>query len=383
MMQNDTLYSAYIQEERLLQTILELVQTDSESRNERAVADYVKIKLETLGFTVKEDDAGAQIGGNAGNVIAYHAGTGTGKSLLFCAHMDTVAPGNGVKPIVVDGMVKSDGTTVLGGDDKAGIAAILEALTAVNEANIAHGPIQVVFTVAEEVGLLGAKYLAIDALQPVDAAFFFDSDGMPNQICVASPYHIDITAGFHGKASHAGVEPEKGISAVQMAAKAIAAMQLGRLDEETTANIVIIQGGTATNVVAGEAVIHGEARSLVKDKVDGQIRHMKACCILAAEQLGGSVDVEIEECYAAINLDENSTTVQLAKKAVQRLGMEPELVKSGGGSDANVFCGKGIPATNIGCGMNNVHSVQEYLNLEEVKAAAAFILAVATEALEG
>ncbi|MBQ2005124.1 MAG: M20/M25/M40 family metallo-hydrolase [Peptococcaceae bacterium] len=381
-MENQKVHNYEIQETRLLDTVLKLVQIDSESRNERAVADYLKDRLETLGYTVKEDNAGTHIGGNAGNVIAYHEGTGTGKSLLFCAHMDTVAPGNGVTPIVEDGVVHSDGTTVLGGDDKAGIAAILEALTVMHENNIAHGPVQVVFTVAEEVGLLGAKHLALEELKPVDAAFFFDSDGMPNKICVASPYHIDLTAKFYGKASHAGVEPEKGISAVQMAAKAISAMQLGRLDEETTANIGIIQGGTATNVVAGETVIYGEARSLVKEKVEAQIQHMKACCTLAAEQLGGSVEVEIEECYAAINLDENSTTVQLAKKAVQRLGLEPELVKTGGGSDANVFCGKGIPATNIGCGMNNVHSVQEYLNLNEVKAASLFILSVVAEAIE-
>ena len=381
MMQDKELNSL-IQEPRLLETVLELVQLDSESRNERAVADYVKQKLKTLGYVVKEDDADTYTGGNAGNVIAYHAGSGTGKSVLFCAHMDTVAPGNGVKPVVEGSIVKSDGTTVLGGDDKAGIAAILEALAVLHDTNAVHGPVQVVFTVAEEVGLLGAKYLNLDTLQPVDAAFFFDSDGMPNQICVASPYHIDITARFYGKASHAGVEPEKGISAVQMAANAIASMQLGRLDAETTANIGMIQGGTATNVVAGETVIHGEARSLVKDKVDAQIQHMKDCCIEAAAQFGGHVEVEIEECYAAISLDEYSTTVQLAKKAVQRLGMKPELVKSGGGSDANVFCGKGIPATNIGCGMNNVHSVQEYLNLEEVKAAAAFVLAVTEAALE-
>lgn len=370
-----------MQEQRLLQTILELVQIDSESRNERGVADYVTAKLKRMGYVVEEDGAGAQIGGNAGNVIGYHAGNCEGKSLLFCAHMDTVAPGNGVQPVVEDGIVRTDGTTVLGGDDKAGIAAILEALEAIHEAETAHGPIQVVFTVAEEVGLLGAKYLALDALKPVDAAFFFDSDGMPNQICVASPYHIDITATFRGRASHAGVEPEKGISAVQMAAKAIAAMQLGRLDEETTANIGIIHGGTATNVVAGETVIYGEARSLVKTKVEAQIAHMQSACEAAALEAGGSVEVQVEECYAAIDLDENSTTVQLAKKAVQKLGMTPQLVKSGGGSDANVFCGKGIPATNIGCGMNNVHSVQEYLNLAEVEAAAAFIQAVIAEAI--
>lgn len=372
-----------IQEQRLLQTLLELVKTDSESYQERGVADYVTQKLQAFGYTVKEDGVASQIGGNAGNIIAYQEGTGKGTPVLFCAHMDTVSPGNAVKPIVENNIVRSDGSTVLGGDDKAGIAAILEALETIQDTAQPHGPIQVIFTVAEEVGLLGAKYLDLEELHPIDAAFFFDSDGMPNQICVASPYHIDLTATFHGKAAHAGVEPEKGISAIRMAAQAIATMQLGRLDEETTANIGLLQGGTATNVIAGEARISGEARSLVKEKVDAQIAHMKSCCEDAAKMFGGTVDFTVEECYAAIQLDENSTTVQLAKKAVAALGMEPQLVKSGGGSDANVFCGKGIPATNIGCGMYNVHGTQEYLKLDEVKAAAEFILAVVTEAFEG
>lgn len=372
-----------VREERLLQTILDLVQIDSESGKERGVADYVTKKLQALGYMVKEDGAATQTGGNAGNIIAYHKGTGIGKTMLFCAHMDTVSPGNGVKPIIEKNIVRSDGTTVLGGDDKTGIAAILEALETIQDTAQPHGPIQVIFTVAEEVGLLGAKYLALEELESIDAAFFFDSDGMPNQICIASPYHIDLTATFHGKAAHAGVEPEKGISAVRMAAQAIASMQLGRLDEETTANIGMIQGGTATNVVADETRIYGEARSLSKEKVDAQIAHMKSCCEEAAIMFGGTVEVVVEECYAAIQLDETSTTVQLAQRAVKALGMEPELVKSGGGSDANVFCGKGIPATNIGCGMYNVHSMQEYLNLDEVKAAAEFILAVVAEAFEG
>ena len=203
---------------------------------------------------------------------------------------------------------------------------------------------------------------------------------MPNEICVASPYHIDLTVTFQGKAAHAGVEPEKGISAVQMAAKAIASMRLGRLDEETTANIGIIQGGRATNVVAGETVLYGEARSLNKEKVDGQIAHMIACCEEAAQEMGGTAVCKVEECYAAIDLDPESVTVQLACAAVRRLGMEPHLVKSGGGSDANVFCGKGIPATNVGVGMTNVHSVEEYLKISEMKAAAEFVLAVIEEA---
>ena len=369
-----------IQQQRLVQTFLELVQLDSESKNERAVADYVTAKLRDLGYDVREDNAGEQFGGNAGNVLACKAGTCAGKSVLFCSHMDTVAPGNGVTPVVEGAIIRSDGTTVLGGDDKAGIAAILEAVTALEESGQPHGPVQVIFTVAEEIGLLGAKYVDLDRIPPVDAAFFFDSDGMPNQICVASPYHIDLTVTFKGRAAHAGVEPEKGISAIQMAARAIAAMQLGRLDEESTANIGIIQGGRATNVVTDETVICGEARSLNKAKVEAQIAHMIQCCREAADAMGGQAEIKVEECYAAIDLDPQSTTVQLACAAVRRLGLEPELVKSGGGSDATVFCGKGIPATNVGVGMTKVHSVEEYLNISEMKAGADFVLAVLEEA---
>lgn len=369
-----------IQEERLVQTFLDLVQLDSESKQERQVADYAIAKLRALGYEVQEDHAGAEIGGNAGNVIAFKKGSGTGKSLLFCSHMDTVIPGNGVKPIVEDGVIHSNGTTVLGSDDKAGMAAILEAATALQESGTAHGPLQIIFTVAEEIGLLGAKQIDLAQLAPVDAAFFFDSEGLPNEICIASPYHIDLTVTFKGRAAHAGMEPEKGISAIQMAATAIAAMQLGRLDEETTANIGIIQGGRATNIVTGETIIYGEARSLNKEKVDHQISHMIGCCRKAAEQFGGQAEIKIEECYAAINLAPDSTTVQLACAANRRLGLEPKLTKSGGGSDANIFCGKGIPAANLGVGMTKVHSVEEYLQIADMKLAADFILAVVEEA---
>ena len=369
-----------IQQERLVQTFLELVQLDSESKNERAVADYTAAKLRALGYDVREDDAGASFGGNAGNIIAYKAGSGAGRSLLFCAHMDTVVPGNGVKPIVDGDIIRSDGTTVLGGDDKAGIAAILEAATALEEAGISHGPVQIIFTVAEEIGLLGAKYVEADKLPAIDAAFFFDSDGLPSEICVASPYHIDLTVTFKGRAAHAGVEPEKGISAIQMAAAAIANMKLGRLDEESTANIGMIQGGRATNIVTDETVIYGEARSLNKTKVDSQIAHMIQCCREAAEQFGGQAGVKVDECYAAIDLSPGSTTVQLACAAVRRLGLEPKLVKSGGGSDANVFCGKGIPAANLGVGMTKVHTEEEFLQISQMKAGADFVLAVIEEA---
>lgn len=369
-----------VQRDRLVQTFLELVQIGSESKNERAVADYVTAKLRGLGYEVKEDRAGDDFGGNAGNVLAYKPGSCEGLSVMFCSHMDTVPPGNNVKPIVDGNIIRTDGTTVLGGDDKAGIAAILEAVTTIEEEKIAHGPIQVIFTVSEEIGLLGAKHVNFDELPKVDAAFLFDSEGKPNEICVASPYHIDLTATFKGKAAHAGLEPENGINAIVMASKAVAAMKLGRLDAESCANIGIIKGGRATNIVTPEATIFGEARSLKKERVYELIEDMVHCCREAAEEMGGTVDVKIEESYSAIDLQPDDATVQLAGRAARRIGLEPELVKSGGGTDANVFCGKGIPATNLGVGMTKVHSVEEYLEIDAMEAASAFILAVIEEA---
>lgn len=369
-----------IQRDRLIQTFLELVQLDSESKSERPVADYTAAKLRALGYEVKEDHANAQTGGNAGNIIACKPGNTEGKTVMFCSHMDTVPPGCGVKPIVDGDIIRTDGTTVLGGDDKAGIAAILEAATAIEENHIAHGPIQVVFTISEEIGLLGAKYIDLEGFLKTDAAFLFDSEGMPGEICIASPYHIDVTATFHGKAAHAGLEPEKGINAIVMASKAVAAMTLGRLDEESCANIGIIEGGRATNIVTPEATIFGEARSLKKERVDEIIADMVRCCNEAAAEMGGTVDVKVEESYSAVDLSPDDATVQLGCRAARRIGLEPKLVKSGGGTDANVFCGKGIPAANVGVGMCKIHSVEEYLEIPAMKAAADFILAVVEEA---
>ncbi len=369
-----------IQTERLVRTFLDLVQLDSESRHERAVADYVKDRLLALGYTVEEDDAGEAIGGDAGNVLAFRQGSGPGRHLLFCAHMDTVAPGVGVRPVRTGGVIASDGTTVLGGDDKAGIAAILEAAEVLAAQKEASAPHQFLFTVAEEAGLLGAKHFDVARLGAVDAAFFLDSEGLPNEICVASPHHIDIAFTFHGRTAHAGVEPEKGVSAIQMAARAIAAMPLGRLDAETTANIGILHGGQASNVVCDEVTARGEARSMRREKVEAQIASMIHCAEEAASAMGGTVETSTEECYAAVNLAPDCETLRLAAAALGRLGLSPKWIRSGGGSDANVFCGRGVPAANLGVGMRSVHSVEEELDVEAMRTAAEFILAAFAEA---
>lgn len=368
-----------VNQERLVNTVMDLIKLDSESKFERKVADYVIAKLQGLGYQVREDQAGEAIGGNAGNVIAYHPGDGQGKSVLFCAHMDTVKPGLGVKPVIQDGVIYSSGDTILGGDDKAGIAAVLEAAETVKEQGIAHGPIQIIFTVAEEIGLLGAKHVDVEQLVPVDAAFFFDSDGLPSEICIAAPYHVDFTVTFNGKATHAGLEPEKGINAIYIMAEAIQQMKLGRIDEETSASFGIVNGGRATNIVTEHVTLWGEARSLSKEKIDAQVEHMRQCCEAAAAKFGGTAQIYAVESYSAINLAPDSPTVQMACRAVEKLGLTPNLVKSGGGTDANIFCGKGIPACNLGVGMKNVHSLDECLPIDALALAAKAIVELVKE----
>lgn len=371
-----------INKERLLNTFLELVQIDSQTRNERQVADYTKSKLSGLGFTVFEDQAGAHFGGNAGNVIAHKTGNVSGAGVLLCAHMDTVTPGCGVVPVIQDGVISSKGETILGGDDKAGIAAILEMAETMVENKLDHGLIQIVFTVAEEGGLRGAKHIDRGLLKPVDAAFFFDSSNLPSQIVVEAPFQLGMKITFKGKAAHAGVAPEEGISAIVMAAEAISQMPLGRIDETTTANIGIISGGKATNIITDLVTIEGEARSLSLEKVTKQKDLMLDACQKAADRFGGSVIFEVEESYAGISLDRESLTVQIASEAVKNLGMTPELTKTGGGSDANVFNGYGIAATNLGVGMSKVHSTEEYLKISDLEITARTALEIVKVALK-
>ena len=353
-------------EDRLIKQFLELVQIDSESGDERKVADYLKSELEKMGFMVEEDHAGEKIGGNAGNVIARKKGNKNAKSCFFCAHMDTVKPGNGVKPKLENGIITSDGTTVLGGDDKGGIAAILEGVRSYLEENKEYGDIQLAFTIGEEEGLIGAKALDYKSLWQIDGAFFFDSGDDSSHIVVRAPEHYDFAATFKGLAAHAGLEPEKGINAIMVAAEAIRNMNLGRIDEETTANIGEIAGGKATNIVPDEATIKGESRSLNKAKVEAQIAAMQKACEAAAAKFGAQVELDIAKSHDAINVSLDSATALMAKEACALLGLEAQFITTGGGSDANIMNGYGIDAVNIGIGMSKVHTTEEFIALKDL-----------------
>lgn len=354
-----------INKDRVVNEFLELVQINSETKNEREIADVLTKKLKNLGLEVFEDDAGEKIGGNAGNIIGTLAGKKEGVHILFSAHMDTVKPGNGVKPIINEGVIYSQGDTILGADDKSGIVAILEMLRVIQEEKINHIPIQVIFTIAEEGGLFGSKNLNPENIKG-DFAYILDSNGSAGHIVIEGPAQNHIEAIVKGKKAHAGIAPEEGVSAIQVAARGLARMKLGRIDEETTANIGIINGGIATNIVPDRVELQGEARSLNREKLMEQSKHMEACLEKACQELGGKVQTTVELVYPEIKLRAEEQVVKIAVEAANNLGLPVSLEKTGGGSDANILNGYNIPTANLGCGMENVHTSDEFITIENL-----------------
>src|SRR5918998_1431735 len=265
-----------INQERIKNLLLELVRIDSTSRKERDVAQRIKQYCEEMGAEVFIDDAGEKVGGNTGNVIARFPGTiPTAEPIMMSAHMDTVVPGRGVKPIVEGDIIRTDGSTVLGGDDKSGCSVIIETVRCLQEQNIPHAPIDAVFSICEEVGLLGAKHLDLSKVR-ARYGLVFDSDD-PGFLFTRGPSANHFEFKIFGLESHAGVAPEQGISAVRIAAEAIMNMKLFRIDEETTANIGVIRGGEATNIITNLVTLRGEARSLREEKLVAQTDHMIKC----------------------------------------------------------------------------------------------------------
>lgn len=366
---------------RIIDEFLELVQIDSPSSKEGAVAKVLVEKLEEIGLTVEVDNAGEIHGGETGNVIATLKGNKEGKKLLFSSHMDTVCPGIGIKPIIDEeaGIIKSDGTTVLGSDDKAGIAAILEGLRYIKENNIDHTDITVVFSIWEEGGLFGAKSLDYSKLD-VDYGFVLDSGGSPGEIIIQAPGQDKIDVKIVGRPAHAGLQPEQGISSIMVASRAIENMKLLRIDEETTANIGIVNGGQATNIVMPELQIVAEARSLDLVKLDAQTNHMIETFKNAADEFGAQVEVETTRMYSPLNVAENDEIVEFTKKAFANLGIEGKTASTGGGSDTNILYANGIKAVNLGIGMKKAHTLEEYIAIEDLINSAKTVIEIIKQA---
>ncbi len=351
---------------RLLDTFLTLVRISSPSGAEREVAAAIRHKLGRLGVEVRGDEAG--------NLIAQLDGIGV--PLMLTAHMDTVTPCTDVRPVVHDDVVYSDGTTVLGADDKSGLAVILEVVETILRQQLAHRPLDLVFTVREEVGLEGAKEIDRSLLRAT-MGIGLDAEGPPGSLIVRAPSQNSLWAQVSGRSAHAGVNPEDGINAIRVAAEAVAEMPLGRIDSETTANIGVITGGTATNIIPDLVTLRGEARSLDERKLEQQTRAMVRALERSASASGGTVAIEVTRMYDAYALDPEEPIVALVSNAMRTLGVEPRPRSTGGGSDANVFNVAGVQTVQISTGMEAVHTTKERIALDDMVLTAQILLACA------
>jgi tripeptide aminopeptidase len=349
---------------RLLDTFLGLAVVDGATGNERAVAGAVRRYLDDLSIVATMDDAGATFGGEAGNLIAHVPGKVPAPALLLCAHLDTVLPTLGLKPVTQpDGLITSDGTTILGADDRAGIAIILEILHQLRERSIPHGPLDLVFTVAEEHGMHGAKALDISQLK-ASMGLIFDSSAPCGSFVIEAPGAVAFHAVVHGRAAHAAVSPQKGIHAIQIASQAISHLKLGRWGTTGMLNIGTIQGGTAINVIPDRVEIHGETRSPSRDELEAQKAHIREAFDGAAAAAGGSVALNWSPKYDGFSMGAEDPIVRAVTQGIAAAGFDPQPLRYPGGSDANILNGRGLACVNLGLGYRNVHSLQEAMPIQ-------------------
>ena len=373
-----------INRERLKNFLIELIKIDSLSRREFDVAVRLKRELEELGAEVTIDNAGEMVGGNVGNLIAKFPSTApASQPLLLSAHMDTVVPGEGIVPILDGDILRTNGTTVLGGDDKSGVAIICEVLRVVKEDRLPCSAVDVVFTICEEAGLIGAKCLDVESLR-ARTGLVLDSDSV-GFLFTRAPAANRMEFRVHGLEAHAGVCPEKGINAIKVAAEGIAQMKLGRIDHETTANIGVVEGGMAVNIVPNQVILKGEARSHDPDKLRSQTEHMQHCLEAAAakhwlefdgKHQQARVESKIDRDYDRMDVPESAPIVQLVHAAARNLNLDVKTRATGGGCDANVFNQKGLVVANLGTGMREIHTVNEWLDLKDLYLSAQMVLEI-------
>ena len=366
-----------INKERLLSTFLDYVRIDSESTHEGAMAARIAQDLKAIGCQVYVDSSGEQTGSETGNLYCTLPSNADGEPILFAAHMDTVVPGVGVKHVITDGVIRSSGDTVLGGDDKSGVVAIVEALRTIVEQNLPHPTIEALFTVCEEIGLRGSRHMDYSRITAKKAAVL-DSSGDAGKIIVSAPGQYKLNAAVVGRRAHAGVAPEEGISAIQVLAEAISNMKLLRIDEETTANIGAISASYATNIVPERAELVGECRSRRDDKLEAQGKHMMDCLQAACDKYGATLEGGLTKAYSAYSYTEDDPFVQEIMEACREAGLKPSLAASGGGSDANNMNANGLKALVLGTGMAKVHTTQEELTVKNLEDTAALVLAIAS-----
>ncbi len=355
-----------INQQRLIREFISLVSIDSPSFGERRMGDVLKDRLYSLGFAVSEDEAGARIGGDCGNIHGFLPGMLDAEPLLFCAHMDTVEPSKGKQAVIgEDGVIRSSGDTVLGADDCAGIAAVLEALRAIREQEIPHRPIEVLFTVAEEPYCKGIEQFDFSRIRAKEA-YVLDLAGPVGAAAYQAPTILSFTVAIRGRSAHAGFAPQNGIHAIAAAADAIGKLRMGRIDDETTLNIGVIEGGLAANIVPDRCIVKGEIRSYSHEKALSGAELVKKQFEDAARAVGASADFSNRVGCEAYRTPPEHPVVKRFERACEKQGLSAVLQKTFGGSDQNRLAKHGITGIVIANAMNACHSREEYTTIDEL-----------------
>jgi tripeptide aminopeptidase len=365
----------------LVDFFLELCAIPSPSGQERAVADRVGAYLSELGLEWDEDDAGEPIGAAAGNVYARLPGSADGLPIFLCAHTDTVPPEGQIDPVVEDGVIRNADDTILGSDNKAAIVVMLEATRRILTESRPHAGIELLFTPKEEVGLQGASAFDHTRLQS-SVGFVYDQGAPIGEIVLGSPHARQLDFRFHGRAAHAGMVPEEGRSAVAAASRAIADFRLGRIDEETSANVGVLSGGTARNVVPEWCSLEAEVRSHDERKVTELVREMLETAAFAASLAECGLETEVRTSFPGYRFRKSELPVRLAAEALARVGCEPRYALSGGGADANVFNARGLSCVNLANGMAEIHTPDEHIAVADLEAMVDVTLALVDAARE-
>jgi tripeptide aminopeptidase len=363
--------------QRLSETFQTLCRIESPSRHERACADWVTAELRSLGLEVEEDDAGGQVASRTGNLLTRIPGRRE-ESLLLCAHLDTVPLTAPVEPVLVDGGWENANDGILGADNKSAVAILIELARRL-VSNAPEVGVELLFTVCEEISLRGSKEFDVGKLRS-GFGYVFDHATPIGEIVLASPSHQRLFAEMRGRAAHAGVRPEAGRSAIAAVAQAVAAMQLGRLDQETTANVGTVAGGTAINVVPQSCRIEGEVRSIDEDKLQTALTDMIDRLQDAANASECDLDVTVERMFEGYRTRPRAPEVQLAERALEACGYEPKHIASGGASDANSFNAAGFRCVNLADGSERNHQPDERISIDALEGMFEVAIALVEEA---
>lgn len=355
--------------QKLLSLFLDVIQIEGLSGSEKNVAIYIINFLTKLGLSPYEDDTAQISCGNTGNIICR---IGDGGEFVILAHMDTARSTKGVKPQIKDDRITSDGTTILGADNRAGISCILYSIEKAITENIPLKDFTIAFTTQEESTLNGSVNLKLNGR--IKHGFIFDSQQRPGNYIYESVGAMGFKIRVQGKASHSGLAPEKGIDAIKIASSAICEIELGRIDNDTTANVGIIKGGSAINVVPELAIIEGEVRSIVPSKIEKKIEEIKTTFIRKAEKYKGKIEFDFKWDFKPFQINSRNEVYIQTENVLRKVGLTPTPKISWGGSDANSLNAKGIPSINFGIGAANPHSNDEYILFEDLQKTADIIM---------